>query len=115
MIRYEIQGDIAVITIDRPDVRNAVDVPTARELAVAFRRFDSDDSAKVAVLTGAGGTFCAGADLKAVAANGGFGATVLTALTAQNTLGVLASEAVSPNMVATICGSIEPLRPVTMK
>jgi enoyl-CoA hydratase len=66
-IRYERQGDIAVITIDRPEVRNAVDVPTARELATAFRRFESDHSAKVAVLTGAGGTFCAGADLKAVA------------------------------------------------
>jgi len=56
-----------VVTIDRPDVRNAVDVPTARALAAAFRRFDSDAAADVAVLTGAGGTFCAGADLKAVA------------------------------------------------
>jgi len=56
-----------VVSIDRPDVRNAVDVPTARALAAAFRRFDSDAAADVAVLTGAGGTFCAGADLKAVA------------------------------------------------
>lgn len=56
-----------MVTIDRPDVRNAVDVPTARALAAAFRRFDSDAAADVAVLTGAGGTFCAGADLKAVA------------------------------------------------
>ena len=56
-----------MVTIDRPDVRNAVDVPTARALAAAFRRFESDAAADVAVLTGAGGTFCAGADLKAVA------------------------------------------------
>lgn len=56
-----------MVSIDRPDVRNAVDVPTARALAAAFRRFDSDAAADVAVLTGAGGTFCAGADLKAVA------------------------------------------------
>jgi enoyl-CoA hydratase len=59
------------ITIDRPDVRNAVDGPTAHALADAFRAFDADGEACVAVLTGAGGQFCAGADLKAVA--GGFG------------------------------------------
>jgi enoyl-CoA hydratase len=66
-VHYELRGEVAVVTIDRPDVRNAVDVPTARALAAAFRRFDSDAAADVAVLTGAGGTFCAGADLKAVA------------------------------------------------
>lgn len=66
-VRYELRGEIAVVTIDRPEVRNAVDVPTARALADAFRRFDADDSARVAVLTGEGGYFCAGADLKAVA------------------------------------------------
>ena len=54
-----------VVTIDRPEVRNAVDRPTAAALADAFRRFDADDALAVAVLTGAGGTFCAGADLKA--------------------------------------------------
>ncbi|MEO5901036.1 MAG: crotonase/enoyl-CoA hydratase family protein [Ilumatobacteraceae bacterium] len=59
-------GDVVVITIDRPAVRNAVDRETARALAAAFREFDADDTAHVAVLTGAGGTFCAGADLKAV-------------------------------------------------
>ena len=67
-VRYELRGNIAVVTIDRPEVRNAVDVPTARALADAFRRFDSDDAALVAILTGEGGFFCAGADLKAVAA-----------------------------------------------
>lgn len=56
-----------VVTIDRPDVRNAVDGPTAIALAHAFRLFDGDPDLAVAVLTGAGGTFCAGADLKAVA------------------------------------------------
>src|SRR4030095_8164133 len=58
---------VAVVTIDRPEVRNAVDGPTAAALADAFRRFDADDALAVAVLTGAGGAFCAGADLKAVA------------------------------------------------
>jgi len=59
------------VTINRPDVRNAVDGPTAGELADAFRGFDADQRVKVAVLTGAGGTFCAGADLKAIAAGQG--------------------------------------------
>jgi enoyl-CoA hydratase len=65
-VRYETDGGIAVITIDRPEVRNAVDGPTAAALADAFRRFDADDSSSAAVLTGAGGTFCAGADLKGI-------------------------------------------------
>jgi enoyl-CoA hydratase len=67
-VRYELQGEIAVVTIDRPDDRNAVNVPTAAALADAFREFDRDEAAKVAVFTGASGNFCAGADLKAVAA-----------------------------------------------
>jgi enoyl-CoA hydratase len=67
-VRYELRNQVAVVTLDRPEVRNAVDVPTARALASAFRRFDEDENALVAVLTGKGGTFCAGADLKAVAA-----------------------------------------------
>lgn len=65
-ISYESDGQIAIVTIDRPEVANAIDAPTALELADAFRRFDTDESASVAVLTGAGGTFCAGADLKAM-------------------------------------------------
>jgi len=64
-------GRVTVVTIDRPDVRNAVDRATAVELADAFRAFDADDHHDVAVLTGAGGTFCAGADLKAVSGGGG--------------------------------------------
>jgi enoyl-CoA hydratase len=54
------------VTIDRPEVANAIDRPTADLLAGAFRRFDADDEVAVAVLTGANGTFCAGADLKAM-------------------------------------------------
>jgi len=60
--------DVAVITINRPEVRNAVNVPTAEALVHAFLEYDRDDSLSVAVLTGAAGTFCAGADLKAIAA-----------------------------------------------
>ena len=60
-------GPVLVVTIDRPEVRNAVDGPTAAALSEAFREFDTDDSASVAVLTGSHGTFCAGADLKAIA------------------------------------------------
>jgi enoyl-CoA hydratase len=66
-VNVEHDGRITLVTIDRPDVRNAVDGPTAARLAEAFRVFDADDERDVAVLTGAGGTFCAGADLKAVA------------------------------------------------
>jgi enoyl-CoA hydratase len=57
---------VTTVVIDRPEVRNAVDGPTAAALAEAFRAFDADDGASVAVLCGEGGTFCAGADLKAV-------------------------------------------------
>lgn len=67
----EQQDRITIVTINRPDVRNAIDGPTAALLAEAFRRFDSDDNSDVAVLTGADGTFCAGADLKAVAGGEG--------------------------------------------
>jgi enoyl-CoA hydratase len=59
-------GPVCIVTIDRPEVRNAVDGPTAAELAAAFRAFEADDTLSVAVLTGAHGTFCAGADLKAI-------------------------------------------------
>jgi enoyl-CoA hydratase len=64
-------GPVAVIAIDRPDRRNAVDATTARALYDAFRAFDADDTTSVAVLTGNGGNFCAGADLKAVATGSG--------------------------------------------
>jgi enoyl-CoA hydratase len=65
-VHTEASGAVLTVTIDRPDVRNAVDRDTAAALAEAFRAFDSDDNLSVAVLTGAGGTFCAGADLKAL-------------------------------------------------
>ncbi|HYF47549.1 MAG TPA: crotonase/enoyl-CoA hydratase family protein [Acidimicrobiales bacterium] len=65
-IRYEVDGPVAVVTIDRPHARNAVDGPTAAELADAFRQFEADGALLAAVLTGAEGTFCAGADLKGV-------------------------------------------------
>jgi enoyl-CoA hydratase len=70
-VRYEVTGPVVVITLARPEVRNAVDGETARALADAFRRFDADSSLHVAVLTGAGDTFCAGADLKAISTGGG--------------------------------------------
>ncbi|HUI49836.1 MAG TPA: crotonase/enoyl-CoA hydratase family protein [Acidimicrobiia bacterium] len=62
---------VTVVTINRPERRNAVDRDTAAALADAFRAFDGNDSSDVAVLTGAGGTFCAGADLKAIDSRGG--------------------------------------------
>jgi enoyl-CoA hydratase len=69
-IHFESDEPIAVITIDRPDVANAIDRPTAEALADAFRRFEADESLAVAVLTGANGKFCAGADLKAMQEDG---------------------------------------------
>jgi enoyl-CoA hydratase len=63
----EKQGDITLISLNRESARNAVDGPTAQLLADAFYAFDEDDEAKVAVFYGQHGSFCAGADLKAVA------------------------------------------------
>jgi enoyl-CoA hydratase len=70
-VRVDQDGSVVTVTIDRPQARNAVDRQTAAELADAFRAFDADDSASVAVLWGAGGVFCAGADLKAFASGAG--------------------------------------------
>ncbi len=70
-ITTEVDGPVVVVTIDRPEVRNAVDGATAAALSMAFRDFDHDDRLAVAVLTGAGGVFCAGADLKAITARTG--------------------------------------------
>lgn len=66
-ILTERQGTTFVVTINRPEVRNALDEPTASALAQAFRAFDRDETLAVAVLSGSGGTFCSGFDLKAVA------------------------------------------------
>ncbi|MET9567286.1 MULTISPECIES: crotonase/enoyl-CoA hydratase family protein [Streptomyces] len=66
VVRVERQGGVSTVVLSRPEVRNAVDGPTAVELADAFREFEGDESARVAVLWGEGGTFCAGADLKAL-------------------------------------------------
>ena len=67
-VSYERRGAAAVITIDRPHRRNAVDGPTAEALLEAYRRFEADEEARVLIVTGAGGiSFCAGADLKATA------------------------------------------------
>jgi len=63
----EKESRVWTVVIDRPEVRNAVDRETASELAEAFRRFEADDDASVAVLAGRGGHFCAGADLKKIA------------------------------------------------
>jgi enoyl-CoA hydratase len=67
-VAIERRGDVAVVTINRPEVRNAIDRPTALVLAAALEAFDADDDLAVGVLTGAGGSFCAGLDLKALGA-----------------------------------------------
>ncbi|WP_216916011.1 crotonase/enoyl-CoA hydratase family protein [Nocardia noduli] len=65
-VRVERSGAVTTVILYRPEARNAVDGPTAAALAEAFRAFDADPEAAVAVLWGEGGTFCAGADLKAL-------------------------------------------------
>lgn len=70
-VSCEVDGPVAVVTIRRPERRNAVDSETARALYDAFKRFDADEALSVAVLTGEGGHFCAGADLKGVAGGNG--------------------------------------------
>lgn len=65
-VRVEHNGPVTTVILDRPHARNAVDGPTALALFEAFKTFDRDDSASVAVFYGDHGTFCAGADLKAV-------------------------------------------------
>ncbi|WP_151774097.1 crotonase/enoyl-CoA hydratase family protein [Streptomyces abyssomicinicus] len=65
-VRFDIEGAVATIWLDRPERRNAVDRAMAGQLVAAFERFEADPQLRVAVLAGAGGTFCAGADLTAV-------------------------------------------------
>jgi enoyl-CoA hydratase len=66
MVLVEKKGVVTTVIINRPEARNAVDRPTAEALVEAFEAFEADDEARAAVLTGAGGFFCAGADLKAL-------------------------------------------------
>src|SRR5439155_948074 len=70
-VTYALDGPVAVVTLSRPERRNAVDGATARLLYDAFKRFDADQAASVAVFTGSDGHFCGGADLKAIAVSGG--------------------------------------------
>ncbi len=67
LVLTEKNGPITTVIINRPEAKNAVDGPTAAAVADAFREFEADDEARVAVLCGSGNTFCAGADLKAIA------------------------------------------------
>src|SRR5579883_1484127 len=66
-VRVDKAGHVTTVVLSRPERRNAVDGPTAAELVAAFEAFERDDDARVAVLWGEGGTFCAGADLRAIA------------------------------------------------
>jgi len=70
-VRSEHDGPVTTVVLERPETRNAVDRDTAAALADAFRGFETDETARVAVLWGAGGTFCSGADLKALARGAG--------------------------------------------
>lgn len=97
-VRTEVDGPVLVVTIDRPEVRNAVDRATADALAAAFMRFDADEALAVAVLTGAGGTFCAGADLKAVSE--GQGNRVVPDMTANGPMGPTRLELSKPVIAA---------------
>ena len=65
-IKVEKKGNITIIIIDNPEVRNAIDGESANQLAKAFRDYDSDPNAKVAILCGSGDNFCSGANLKAI-------------------------------------------------
>jgi enoyl-CoA hydratase len=67
-VRVEADGAVLVVTIDRPEARNAVNLAVAEGIAAALERLDGDDALRVGILTGAGGTFCAGMDLKAFVA-----------------------------------------------
>jgi len=67
-VSVEVDGDVLVVTIDRPEARNAVNLAVAEGIAAALDRLDGDDALRAGILTGAGGTFCAGMDLKAFVA-----------------------------------------------
>ena len=86
-IRIDTDGAVRTITIDRPQVRNAVDGATARALYDAFVEFDEDERLHVAVLTGAGKAFCSGADLKAISAGAGNPVNAMEAADIEGSLG----------------------------
>jgi len=71
VVRIEHEGPVTTVILDRAEVKNAVDRQAAEQLAAAFRAFDADPDARVAILYGDHGTFCAGADLKAMASGAG--------------------------------------------
>jgi enoyl-CoA hydratase len=97
-VRTDTDGPVRIITIDRPEVRNAVDRPTADALAAAFRDAEADDDIRVHVLTGAGGTFCAGADLKGV--SDGRGNRVVDDMTVDGPMGPSRMTFVKPVIAA---------------
>jgi enoyl-CoA hydratase len=74
-VRVEGEGPVRTVVLDRPEVRNAVDRDTADALVAAFEGLDADGEVRAAVLWGAGGTFCAGADLAGIADGRASGAT----------------------------------------
>jgi enoyl-CoA hydratase len=100
-VRVERQGPVTTVLLHRPQRRNAVDRPTAVALAEAFRAFEADAEARVAVLFGVGGTFCAGADLKEVAA--GRGNAVRVELEADGPMGPTRMQLSKP-VIAAVAG-----------
>ena len=87
-IEIDRDGAVLVVSLNRPQVRNAVDGPTARALAETFRDYDADPELSVAVLTGAGGSFCAGADLGTIAEDSDAERTLRVAEDGDGPLGV---------------------------
>ena len=102
-VRTEVDGPVLVVTIDRPEVRNAVDRVAADLLIEAFESFDADDTLSVAVLSGAGGTFCAGADLKGVAE--GRGNRVTEDMSEHGPIGPTRRDLPTPAIAATEAGA----------
>jgi enoyl-CoA hydratase len=100
-VTITVDNDITIITIDRPEVRNAVDRPTAEALEAAVRAFEADPSQSVGILTGSNGQFCAGADLKAIAS--GRGNKVLPVGSAPGPMGPTRMEPTKP-MIAAVEG-----------
>ncbi|MHB1630355.1 MAG: crotonase/enoyl-CoA hydratase family protein [Bacilli bacterium] len=100
-VLVENRGKVAVVTINRPEARNAVNGETAAQLAAAFRTFEEDDALHAAVLCGAGGNFCAGADLKAI--SHGDGNRLETAMSKEGPMGPTRMQLSKP-VVAAVSG-----------